>query len=66
MCVLSHDTGGKFVANSLSDSSVHGILQARVMEWVTIPFSGWSSQLGSNLDLSSEVLAHTYTYIHSF
>ena len=44
MCVLSHDTGGKFVTNSLSDSSVHGILQARVMERVAIPFSGWSSQ----------------------
>ena len=25
---------------SLSDSSVHGILQARALEWVAIPF-GW-------------------------
>ena len=26
-------------------SSLHGILQARVLEWVTIPFSGGSSRL---------------------
>ena len=25
-------------------SSVHGILQARILEWVAIPFSGGSSQ----------------------
>jgi len=24
--------------------SVHGILQARILEWVTIPFKGGSSQ----------------------
>ena len=29
---------------SLPDSSVHGILQARVLEWVAIPFSRGSSQ----------------------
>ena len=29
---------------SLSDSSVHGILQARILEWVAIPFSRESSQ----------------------
>ena len=28
------------------DSSVHGILQARILEWVGIPFSGRSSQPG--------------------
>ena len=28
---------------SLSDSSVHGILQARILEWVAIPFSRGSS-----------------------
>ena len=26
------------------DSSVHGILQARILDWVAIPFSGGSSQ----------------------
>ena len=29
---------------SLAGSSVHGILQARTLEWVAIPFSRWSSQ----------------------
>ena len=29
---------------SLPGSSVHGISQARILEWVTIPFSGGSSQ----------------------
>ena len=29
---------------SPSGSSVHGILQARIVEWVAIPFSGGSSQ----------------------
>ena len=27
------------------DYSVHGILQARILEWVAFPFSGGSSQL---------------------
>ena len=30
---------------SLSGSSVHGIFQARVLEWIAISFSGGSSQL---------------------
>ena len=29
---------------SLPGSSVHGILRARILEWVAIPFSKWSSQ----------------------
>ena len=29
---------------SLSGSSVHGIFQARILEWVAIPFSRGSSQ----------------------
>ena len=29
---------------SLQGSSVHGILQGRIMEWVAIPFSRGSSQ----------------------
>ena len=33
----------------LPGSSVHGILQARILEWVAIPFSRWSfSSPGSN------------------
>ena len=30
---------------SLPDSSVHGSFQARILEWVAIPFSRGSSQL---------------------
>ena len=30
---------------SLPDSSVHGIFQARMLEWVAIPFSKRPSQL---------------------
>ena len=30
---------------SLPGSSVHGILQARILEWVAVPFSRVSSQL---------------------
>ena len=37
---------------SLPGSSVHGILQARILEWVAIPFSRGSSQLRLNLGLS--------------
>ena len=28
---------------SLPGSSVHGILQARILEWIAVPFSGGSS-----------------------
>jgi len=31
--------------SSLPDSSVLGILQARILEWITIPFSKGSSLL---------------------
>ena len=30
------------------DYTVHGILQARILEWVAFPFSSGSSQQGSN------------------
>ena len=36
---------------SLPGSSVHGILQARILEWVAISSSRGSSRLGSNLSL---------------
>ena len=34
---------------SLPDSSVNGILQARILEWVTIPFSRGSPNPGVEL-----------------
>ena len=30
--------------SSLPDSSIHGILQARILEWIVIPFSRGSSR----------------------
>ena len=33
-------------------SSVHGILQARILEWVAIPFSGGSSPLRDRTQVS--------------
>ena len=40
LCLTLYDT----MNCSLPGSSVHGILQVRVLEWVTIPFSRGSSQ----------------------
>ena len=37
---------------SLLGSSVHGILQARILEWVAIPFSRGSSQLRDPIQVS--------------
>ena len=45
---------------SPSGSSVHRILQARILEWVAIPFSRGSShrQIYTH--------THTYTYTHTY
>ena len=40
---------------SLSGSSVHGILQARILEWVAIPFSRGSSQPRDQTQVSGTV-----------
>ena len=39
--------------NSPSGSSVHGILQARILEWVAIPLSKGSSQPGDGTQVSN-------------
>ena len=59
--------------HSLPGSSVHGILQARILEWIAIPFSRGSSYPGIKLgcpalqvdSLPSESLGtpHYVTYI---
>jgi len=41
---LSHTQLYNPMDYSLLGSSVHGILQARILEWVAIPFSRGSSQ----------------------
>ena len=42
-CMLSHSVLSKTLCNPMvsspPDSSVHGILQARILEWVAILFS---------------------------
>ena len=42
-CVLSHSVRSHAMDHSLSGSSVHGILQARILEWVAILFFRGSS-----------------------
>ena len=37
------------------DYTVHGILQARILEWVAFPFSRWSSQPRDQIQVSSIV-----------
>ena len=37
---------------SLPGSSVHGILQARLLEWGAVPYSGRSSQLRNRIQVS--------------
>ena len=43
-CVLSHSVVSDSMDCRLPGSSVHRILQARILEWVAMPFSGVSSQ----------------------
>ena len=51
---------------SQPDSSVHGISQARMLEWVAISFSRGSSQPGDRTHVSciSYTGIHTYLCIH--
>ena len=49
MCVLSHFYRVRLcdpMDYSLPGSSVYGILQARILEWVAVPFSRGSSDPG--------------------
>ena len=63
-------------------SCVHGILQARILEWVAIPFSRGSSQPGDPTQVSCTagrffilyiyiyyiyyIYIHTHTYIYTY
>ena len=53
MCWLPH-TGAccEPMGHSLPSSSVHGILQARILEWVAMPSSRWSSWSGDQTQVS--------------
>ena len=50
--------------NSLLGFSVHGIFQARVLEWVAISFSRGSSRLGDQTQVSSIVGRRFYCLSH--
>ena len=73
VCVLSQSCLTP-MSSSSSGSSIHGIFQARILEWVAIPFSrecSWPGiQPGS--PVLQQILYHlsylgsSYTYIHSF
>ena len=39
--------------SSLPGSSVHGVLKARILEWIAIPFSSGSSQPRDQTQVSS-------------
>ena len=68
--------------SSLASSSVHGILQARIMEWVAIPFSRGSSQprnwtqvsciagrfftIWATWESLNYTHTHTYIYTHTY
>ena len=47
---------------NLMDYTVHGILQARILEWVAVPFSRGSSQPG--MEPKSPVLQAGYHLCH--
>ena len=48
LCLIPCDP----MSGSLPGSSVHGILQARMLVWVAIPFSRGSSQLRDQTQVS--------------
>ena len=43
--------------HSLPGSSIHGIFQARVLEWVAIAFSLWSNYVAANSIISFFLMA---------
>ena len=52
-CSVVSDSVRPHMVYNLPGSSVHGILQARILEWVAIPFSRGSSQLRNQTQVSS-------------
>ena len=52
------------VDNSLPGSSVHGISQARILEWVAISFSRGDAGVGEDRG-SGKSNAHTAPWAHS-
>ena len=53
------------IDGSLRSSSVHGIFQARVLEWVAIAFSGMATNFGKNSMSRSIAIKNTQTLLLS-
>ena len=57
--VLSHSVVSDFFCDPMDcsppDSSVHGILQVRILEWAAVPFSRGSSQPRDQTHISHTV-----------
>ena len=51
-CLVVSDSVRPHELYNLPGSSVHGISQARILEWVAIPFSRGSSQLRDGTQVS--------------
>ena len=51
-CVLSHFSRVRFFVTLWTIASVHGILQARILEWVAMPFARESSQPSNHTQVS--------------
>ena len=75
VCVQSCPTLCDPMDFTLPGFSVHGILQARIMKWVAIPFSRGSSlprnqtefpalQADSMASLVAQIHTHTHTHTH--
>ena len=60
--VLKEKVGHSVVSNSLQPmdcslpgSSVHGIFQVRILEWIAIPFPRWSSRSRDQTQVSLQI-----------
>ena len=51
---------------SLPGSSIHGVFQARVLEWVAIAFSAGILHQRSKIQLVAVDSMQTNTYIHTY
>ena len=54
------------MGRSLPGSSVHGIFQARILEWVAIAYSKDTSWILPNFLLLEEYMRPTANFLHSY
>ena len=53
------------MGRSLPGSSVHGIFQARILEWAAFAYSNDTSWILPNFLLLEEYMRHTANFLHS-